>query len=214
MKALFYKQVRLVSHPMTWVFCLFGVMFLIPSYPYTVAFFYVTLGLFFSFMNGREQRDTDFTALLPVRKRDTVRVSVWFTVVIELLSLVIGIPFACLSARINPVGTNAVGLDCNAALFAAGLVVFAVFNGVFFPMFYRTGYKVGVSYLKTMIPLALIMLLCEALPHFPALAWLNDTSAAGNVRQLPLLAAGAAIFAIVTWLGCRRAMARYEKVDL
>ena len=75
MSALLYKQFRLVCHPMTWVFAFFGVMLLIPAYPYTVAFFYVTLGLFFSFMQGREQRDTDFSALLPVRKRGLFAIS-------------------------------------------------------------------------------------------------------------------------------------------
>lgn len=38
MKALLYKQLRLVCHPMTPVFCLFGIMVIIPNYPYTVIF--------------------------------------------------------------------------------------------------------------------------------------------------------------------------------
>ena len=59
MKALLYKQLRLVCHPMTPVFCLFGIMVIIPNYPYTVIVFYVTLGLFFSFLNMREQKDLD-----------------------------------------------------------------------------------------------------------------------------------------------------------
>lgn len=46
MTALLYKQLRLVCHPMTPVFCLFGIMVLIPNYPYTIIFFYVMLGLF------------------------------------------------------------------------------------------------------------------------------------------------------------------------
>ena len=40
MKTLLYKQLRLVCHPMTPVFCLFGFMVIIPNYPYTVIFFY------------------------------------------------------------------------------------------------------------------------------------------------------------------------------
>ena len=55
MKTLLYKQLRLVCHPMTPVFCLSGAMLLIPNYPYSVIFFYVTLGLFFTFLNMREQ---------------------------------------------------------------------------------------------------------------------------------------------------------------
>ena len=63
MKTLLYKQLRLVCQPMTLVFCLFGVMLLIPAYPYTVMWFYVMLGLFFSFLNGREQKDVYYSAL-------------------------------------------------------------------------------------------------------------------------------------------------------
>ena len=96
MKALLNKQFRLVCHPMTLIFTGFGIMLLIPSYPYTVAFFYVMLGLFFSFMNGREQRDIYFSALLPIRKRDTVKASVLFVLVVELASLLFAMPFAAL----------------------------------------------------------------------------------------------------------------------
>ena len=65
MKTLLYKQLRLVCQPMTLVFCLFGVMLLIPAYPYTVMWFYVMLGLFFSFLNGREQKDVYYSACCP-----------------------------------------------------------------------------------------------------------------------------------------------------
>lgn len=78
MKTLLYKQLRLVCQPMTLVFCLFGVMLLIPAYPYTVMWFYVMLGLFFSFLNGREQKDVYYSALLPIRKRDTVKANCLF----------------------------------------------------------------------------------------------------------------------------------------
>ena len=214
MKALLDKQFRLVCHPMTLVFCLFGAMLLIPSYPYTVAFFYVMLGLFFSFMQGREQRDADFSALLPIRKRDTVRASAAFCTVIELLSLVIAVPFAMLGARVNPQGGNPVGLDDNAALFAAALLLYGVFNLVFMTAFYRSGSKAGTAFLKAMIPTALLMLVCEALPHLPGLMWLNDTSGEGNLRQLPLLVVCGVLSGVLTLAAYRRGAALYEKVDL
>ena len=214
MKALLYRQFRLACHPMAVVFAFFGVMLLIPSYPYTVIFFYVTLGIFFTFMNQREQNDLFYMSLLPVRKRDAVKVSVVFMAIIELGSLAIAAPFAMLSARINPAGGNAVGLDANAALFAAGLVLYAVFNAVFLPSFYRSGYKVGTAYLKAVIPTALVILVCEALPHFPALLWLNDTSTAGNLRQLPLLLAALVIYLATAPIIYRTAAKRYEQVDL
>ena len=214
MRALLYKQFRLVCHPMTLIFPLFGVMLLIPSYPYTVAFFYVMLGLFFSFMNGREQKDVYYSALLPIRKQDTVKASVLFVLVIELASLLIAVPFAVLSCRINPLGSNAVGLEPNAALFAAALVLYAVFNGVFLPAFYKTAYKVGTAFLKAMLVVTPVLLLCEALPHIPALAFLEDRTAAGQLRLLPVLLIAAAVYGAGLWLTYRKAAENYEKVDL
>ena len=214
MRALLYKQFRLVCHPMTLIFPLFGVMLLIPSYPYTVAFFYVMLGLFFSFMNGREQKDIYYSALLPIRKQDTVKASVLFVLVIELASLLIAMPFAVLSCRINPLGGNAVGLEPNAALFAAALMLYAVFNGVFLPVFYKTAYKVGTAFLKAMLVVTPVLLLCEVLPHIPALAFLEDRTIAGQLRLLPALLIAAAVYGTGLRLTYRKAAENYEKVDL
>lgn len=120
MKALLYKQFRLVCHPMTLIFCLFGIMVLIPNYPYTVIFFYVMLGLFFTFLNIREQKDIYYSALLPVPKRDTVKAGCAFVVIIEVLSLVVLIPCSLLAVHLQPGKDNLVGLDPNLALLAAG----------------------------------------------------------------------------------------------
>ncbi len=214
MTALLSKQLRLNCHPMTLVFLLAGVFFLIPNYPYTVAFFYVTLGLFFMFMNSREQRDADFVAVLPVRKRDGVKAACVFTALIEIMSLVIAVPFAFLSARINPKGTNLAGLDANVALFAVAFILFAVFNIMFLPSFYRTGYKVGVSFLKASLCVALVVICDVLLPHVPGFAWLDGTDKASCLRQLPILAVCAAVYAIATLLAYKLSAKRYEKVDL
>ena len=132
MKTLLYKQFRLLCHPMTLIFCLFGAMVLIPNYPYSVTFFYVTLGLFFTFLNMREQKDIYYSALLPIRKRDAVKAAMVFTVFIELLSVVITALFCLLSARIQPGKDNAVGMDGNFMLLGVGFLLYAVFNLVFF----------------------------------------------------------------------------------
>ena len=70
---IFSKDLRLAAHPMMYVFALFGVMLIIPNYPYTVVFFYGLLGIFFTFLNGRENKDVYYCAVLPVTKRDQVR---------------------------------------------------------------------------------------------------------------------------------------------
>ena len=214
MKALLYKQFRLVCHPMTLIFCLFGIMVLIPNYPYTVIFFYVMLGLFFTFLNIREQKDIYYSALLPVPKRDTVKAGCAFVVIIEVLSLVVLIPCSLLAVHLQPGKDNLVGLDPNLALLAAGFLLYAVFNGVFLPSFYANGYKVGIAFLKAVIPTTLVMMVLEALPHFPALTWLDDMEAATQVRLLPYFVAAVLLYGIGTVLTFRRAAAQYEKVDL
>ena len=72
----------------------------------------------------------------------------------------------------------------------------------------------GTAFLKAMIPTTVAIVLCEASVHVPGLAWLNDTSAAGNLRQLPLLAAGAVLYAGLTLWAYHRSAVLYEKVDL
>ena len=214
MKTLLYKQLRLACHPMTPVFCLSGIMLLIPNYPYSVAFFYVTLGLFFTFLNMREQKDIYYSALLPLRKRDTVRAAVAFTVLVELLSVVITALFCLLSAKLQPGKDNAVGMDANLMLLGAGFALYGVFNLVFFICLYRSGYKVGAAYLKANLALWPMMLLAEALPHFPSLMWLNRVDVRANLRQIPILLFGMAVFAALTMLAYRRSARLYERVDL
>lgn len=210
MKALFYKQFKLVCHPMTLLFPFSGVMLLIPSYPYTVAFFYVTLGVFFMMQNGREQRDMDFSALLPIRKRDTVKVTILFTVFVELFSLLFAVPFAVISAKHNSLGTNAAGIDANIALFGMAFLLFAVFNFVFFTAFYRTGYKVGTAFLKASVGMFFVVAGDVILPHVPGLTWLDGGY---STQQMAFLLCGAVVFAAAAVCTYRISAQRYEKVD-
>lgn len=70
---IFCKDLRLAAHPMMYVFAFFGAMLLIPSYPYTVAFFYGLLGIFFTFLNGRENKDVYYCAVPCCRSRSASR---------------------------------------------------------------------------------------------------------------------------------------------
>lgn len=164
---IFSKDLRLAAHPMMYVFALFGVMLIIPNYPYTVVFFYGLLGIFFTFLNGRENKDVYYCAVLPVTKRDQVRARAWLVVAVELAELVIAVPFAFLSAHINPNGTNLAGIDANVALFGSVLLIYGVFNVVFLPAFYKTAIRAGRAFLIAVIPMTVLMALVEALSHFP-----------------------------------------------
>ena len=146
---------------------------------------------------------------------DQVRARAWLVVAVELAELVIAVPFAFLSARINPNGTNLAGIDANVALFGSVLLIYGVFNVVFLPVFYKTAIRAGRAFLLAVIPMTVLMVLVEALSHFPVVGpYLDATDAAGQVRQLPVLAVGLAAFALLSWLAYRKAAKNYERVDL
>ena len=116
---------------------------------------------------------------------------------------------------INPNGTNLAGIDANVALFGCVLLIYGVFNVVFLPVFYKTAIRAGRAFLLAVIPMTVLMVLVEALSHFPVVGpYLDATDAAGQVRQLPVLAVGLAAFALLSWLAYRKAAKNYERVDL
>ena len=202
------KEVRLTAHPMTFLLVFGGAMVLIPNYPYTVAFFYVTLGLFFRFVNARDQRDFTFCMLLPLRRRDVVRGAFAFSVAVEAAAVLVAGAAVWLGAALAPGRTNGAGVDANAAAIGFGLVVLAVFNGTFFPAYYRTGYRVGAAFARACVGMALVAALDVVAPHL--VPWLDGR----DPRQLAVLAAGAAVYAAVTLCSCRVSAARFERADL
>lgn len=104
MKALIYKEFALSAVVPTYLFIFFGALLLIPNYPYTVVFFFCCMGLFFSIQNARENHDTFYTAALPVKKRDVVKARCIFFVIVQLITILIAIPFAILRNTIYPLG--------------------------------------------------------------------------------------------------------------
>lgn len=217
MKALLYKELKLALHPTTYLFMAIGAMLMIPSYPYYVAFVYTCLGIFFIFLNARENKDVFYTVSLPVRKSDAVRSRVATVAVIELLQLLIGVPFAIIGARINPNPTgNQAGIEANAAFFGLVLIMYAVFNAIYLPAFFKTAQKVGMPLVFASIALTIYVVAAEVVVQMvPILKTHLDThDPAMAVYQVPLLIAGMLIFAVSLWLTCRRSVANFEKVDL
>jgi hypothetical protein len=215
MSNLLRKEFKLAVHPTSFIFLLLAPMLLIPNYPYYVAFFYQTLGVFFTFMNGNTTNDVTFTTLLPVRKRDAVKARVITVVVCELLQIVVSIPFAFLRNTLIPV-PNAAGMEANAALFGLSLVMLGLFNLVFLPGFYKTAYKTGGPYVWACAAMSVFVILAELVIQLtPALKTALDTvNPAYLPQQMSVLAAGVVLFGILTALASKLSIERFEKLDL
>lgn len=210
---LLYKELRLAAHPSLYVFMLMGALLLIPAYPYGVVFFFGTLGIFQTFQFGQEAGDVCYTALLPVRKRDVVRGKCLLAAFTQLGQLALSVPFALLRTVLLPEG-NPAGIEANAAYYGFGLAIYGVFNLVFFARFYRTAYRAGSAFLTALLPTVLGVALMETMVHLPGLAWMDGTSAEALARQMPVLAAGAAVYLGGTLGAYAAGSRRLEKVDL
>lgn len=210
---LLRKELLLAAHPSLYIFIFLGALVLIPAYPYGVVFFFAMLGVFQSMMYARETRDIYFTALLPVRKRDAVKAKLLLAAFAQLAQLLLSIPCAFLRTLYLPQG-NPVGIEANAAYYGFGLMIFGVFNLVFFTQFFKTAYKAGVAFLTALVPCTLCIFAMEASVHFPGLGWLDGTDGASLVRQVPVLLAGIAVYGGTWLLALRLSAGRFEKVDL
>lgn len=212
LKNLVYKELRLTVHPTMWIFLLLTSMLLIPSYPYYVAFFYMCLATYFTFLSAREERDVYFTAMLPVTKAAMVKARVLVICLFEGLALLLSLPFAWLSLRLNH--GNAAGIDINFAFYGLVLLMFGGFHLCFLPCYYKTGHKLGKPLFFGGTFIFGYIVVAEALAQYipsPLSAWLD---APANPSQLPLLFGGAALYGGLTWLACRLSIKRFERVDL
>lgn len=215
MKNLIYKEFKLSVHPTCYFFLPLAAMLLIPSYPYYVAYFYQTLGIFFTFLNGNATNDVFFTTLLPIRKRDAVKARFYTVILFELFQVIVSIPFAILRYIIYPV-ENLAGMEANVAFFGLVFVMLAIFNITFLPMFYRTAYKPGVPYLVSCVAMMVFVGLAEALINIIP-AWkvaLDTTNTAYYPQQLIVFIAGILLFALLTAAAYGRSVKHFEKLDL
>ena len=159
--------------------------------------------------------DLYYTLLLPVRKRDAVRARALYFLIMELMQLAACVPFAILRGALK-LGPNPAGMDVNVALFGLALVVAGVFNALFLPRLYKNPAAVGKPFLVVSVCVFFFIFALEAccfvVPFF------RDVLDTPDPQHLPaklaVLAVGAALFALLTTAGTRRAEAIFEKVDL
>lgn len=215
MKHLLYKEFKLGWPPALFIFLLFGALLLIPSWPFFIAFGYLFIAINSKFFLDRDNRDIMFTGLMPVRKENLVPAKIVFIAVLELLQVIFAIPFAILRDRMFPMG-NMVGMNTNFAFFGFVLILYAVFNLIFFPNFFKTAYKIGGPIVLAISASTVFAVFVEvAIAAVPVLRErLNGMGTDGIAYQLPVLIAGIVLFAGLTALSCILSMRNFKKVEL
>ena len=217
MRNIMLKEMKLSASPLSYFFILFGLMFLLPGYPVLCGAFFTTLGIYQGFQYAREANDIEFSALLPVSKRDIVKGKYMFTCFIEACSLALMLAAALI--RMTVFSDSAVYRQnalMNANLFAlsGALTAFGLLNVIFLGGFFKTAYNLGRPFITYIIVVFLTIGVLEALHHFPGLDALNAFGFEHIGLQLVLLLAGLAAFAVMTSLSYGTACENFEKIDL
>lgn len=213
MTTMLYKELRLSAHPTSIVFVLLGCLVLVPAYPYSVIIMFGCMAPYLTFLNARETNDAWYTAILPVTKRESVQGKCLLIASFQLFQLLLSVPFAILRNALH-IANNPVGLDATIAWYGFGLIIYAVFDLVFFPAFYKNGYKAGKSFILAAIPMVLLMVAMEIIAHIPALSWLDSYQPQHLLMQLPILVVGMICYGVLLTLAYRISIKRFGKVDL
>lgn len=212
MKNLLYKEFRLAIHPLFYLILLCGALLLIPKWIFFLAlmyFFFIALPNIFSM--GKSDNDIVFSVMLPVRKRDVVKSRILSIVIIELAQLLVAAICAVLNRALYH--TENYLLDPNFAFFGFAFIMYAVFNIVFFPMFYKTAYKIGAPTIFANVAAILFATGVEfGVLYIPALRALDGMGHIG--AQLWVLALGIVLFVLLNIVAYKISARRFERIDL
>ena len=214
MKNLFWKEWKLAFHVTVALFWVLSAMVMIPGYPYYVICFYTVLGLYFVCLTGRENNDLTYTLMLPIQKRDVVRARILFAVAIEGIQLLCMLPFLLLRYHLG-MGANPVGMDANVAFLGFCLLVYGLYNRVFFPAYFAAPHKVGKVFGFCSVGMFLMICALEVLDHLlPLMRDCLDTPDPQFMGpKLIVLALGLMAFGLLTWSGLRKSIRHFEKLD-
>lgn len=212
MKNLLYKEFHLVINKMFFLVLLFGALLLIPEWAYFFAvmyFLFTTVPNIFSI--GKAQNDIGFSAMLPISRNDVVKARMLSIIILEVLQILSTAIFAAVNLAIYT--KNNFLLDTNVTFIGCVFMMYGVFNLVFFPMFYKTAYKIGIPVLAALTAAFLFVAAVEFLILLvPGLKILD--SRADIAAQLPVLAGGIIIFAVLNIAALKISVKRFQSVNL
>lgn len=213
MKNLLFKELKLSIHPVVYFMPFLVVLLLIPEYPYFIAFMYVFITIPIIFTVCKEHKDIYFAVLLPVRKRDIVKARFMAVIAIELMQLLIAVPFAIINKVLYPQG-NSVMLDVSMALFGFVFIIYAIFNAIFLPGFYKTANKmvlpVTLAVAAAFVFGVLVEFAVQAVPFFK----LHFDTVGMLLGQAAILVLGIGIYIVSNHLAYGKAAGYFDKIDV
>ena len=211
---LLMKEWKLCIHPTAYIMLLCAALILVPGYPYGVSCFYMGLAIFFICLTARENHDATYTLMLPVSRGDAVKGRILFCTLLEVIDLLVMGVFILIKYAIGTV-PNPAGLDAGLALIGDGMIIFAIFNLIFFPIYYtdinKPGKAFGFAAAAVFLWIILEIISTYTVPFFQML----DTPDPRNMSDKALFTlTGLALFLAGTAKSIQLSTKKFEEVDL
>jgi hypothetical protein len=143
MSNLLYKELRLSVH---WFFFLLPILLaclmFIPGWIYSFVFmyfFWISISQICAGYTARQ--DNSFNAMLPVTKKSIVQAKISAILIIQGIHIVTALIFGMIHNRLY--GQANWFFDINVAFFGMMILLYAIFNILFFPQYFKTAYFFG-----------------------------------------------------------------------
>lgn len=212
---LVYKDFKLAIHPFfLFLPILTGALMLIPGWLYLLVLMYfsfITVPNLFA--NYKTNNDLMLSTLMPVTRKDIVASRIISIMTLELLHIVFAVVYAVINNNIYD-STWFIFIQPNVAYFGLVFIMFALFNVILFPLYFKTGYTYGVATVAAITVMTIFGGVVEymALKNQTISQFLRGSE--GLMSHIGLLVIGIVTFVLFGILGYFISVKKFEKVDI
>ncbi|MDD3478394.1 MAG: ABC-2 transporter permease [Candidatus Izemoplasmatales bacterium] len=209
MKNLVYKEIKLSIHRFYFLLpILLGLLMFIPNWIFTLVFmyfFWITAPQLYASYNA--QQDGAFLMMLPISKKEYVKAKIMSLYILEGFHIFFGFLFGIIHNLIY--GSFNWFFDINFAFFGLVLVLFSVFNLVFLPMYFKTGYYFGKPVIIAIVSTMIFAFLMEySVFQYP---WVQNFLEGNWIDQGIIVFISVVLTIIMNWVSMQRSIWKYER---
>lgn len=211
MKNLIYKELTLSINKFFYILpILLSLLLFIPNWLFLLIFMYfLWISVPQIYASYQTNKDNAFTLVLPVSRRDIAKAKGYTLIVLELYHILLAVIFGVIHNLIY--GSTNFFFDVNPAFFGAAFIIFGVFNAIFLPQYFKTGYKYGkpiiIAIAVTTVLAAGTEILVGFYPWFTNIFEHQDI-----VIQILLLLGSTMIYIILNIVSIYQSARNYEKI--
>ncbi|MDI4645221.1 ABC-2 transporter permease [Cohnella hashimotonis] len=214
---LWLKDFKLGVNPLYFAMpVLTGALMLVPGWIYFLVLLYFCWITIPNMFGGfRTHNDLMLSSMMPVTKRDMVKSRVLVIVCLEVLHIGFAVIFGVINRYLYP---DFIYYFYAPTIGFLGLclVMLAIFNLLFLPLYYKTAYKYGNP---AIVSITAAMLFAGGaqwlgIANADVSAVINDIGTGHLAEQSLILVSGVAIFAVFTAVAYRLSVRHFLKVEL